>query len=83
MHAHVNVQNLNMGPMGHINHLNKSSLYYIAKFIYKLLHNILNDKLCVSKGNPNVQMSFENCEEIENIKQLLYGCKDSSFIRQI
>lgn len=60
---------------------------YIAEFKYKLLHNILNNiikiiSLCVSKCNRNVQMSFENCGEIEHIKQLIYGCNDSSFIRQ-
>lgn len=36
----------------------------IAEFEYKLLHNILNNNLCVSKWNLNVKMSCENCGEI-------------------
>lgn len=54
----------------------------IAKSNYTLLHNILNNNLCVSKWNPNVKMSCENCGEIEILKHLLYGCNDSSFIWQ-
>lgn len=71
-----------------------SSIYYmkitkmhnkqIAEFNYKLLHNILNNNLCVRtcKWNLIVRKSCETVERLKMFKFLLYDCNDSSFVKQ-
>lgn len=46
----------------------------VAKFNFKLLHNLLPNNLFVSEWNKNIDKYCTYCRELENTKHMIFEC---------